>query len=652
LDFEKAFDSLDWSFLQKVLQAFNFGDSFCRWIEVFYKDIKTLVSVNGQMSSWFPIQRGCRQGDPLSPYLFILAVEILGIMIRENENIKGICINDREHKISQYADDTEVLLEGDQKSFEETIANVNNFGKKSGLFLNAGKTSAIWLGSKKNSAVRYMQHLLMEWNPERFKILGIWFTNNLKEMENINFHDKFTEVKILYKVWLKRQITPLGRVAILKSLILSKLVHLWILLPNPPNDTIDMLQNLVFKFVWNEKNDRINRKTVILGISEGGLGVPDIKSFILSLKLTWLRKFSKSNHSWKNVISELFPKIKLLEKLGAQFPIYEHTINTFWFDVFQSYKIFSGKIVINVEKDFLAEPIFFNGNITIGGKVFFYKKWYDAGIFYIKHVLDTNGKFLSFNLFTTKFQTNTDFISYTGCIQSIKAYARRNEIIIENAQTRDTCIPKVWNTILCIPKGASIYYSILTRINTVSKFCTKWNEKIGRVLNWKLVFKKVKSIKEVKLKWFQIRIVHRIIATNIVLAQMNVVADDTCSFCKNVRESIVHLFWHCEHVKLFWMSLEQILIEKCKNITTISFNESLILFGHDDMFKLDEVFDLILLLAKFFIYKCRFEQKVPQLNPFLKYLKHRYRTEKYIACINLNYNKFHNNWMFYKPLLE
>ena len=108
-----------------------------------------------------------------------------------------------------------------------------------------------------------MPHLNMEWNPSKFKILGIWFTNDMKQCEVINFQEKFSEIKALYKVWLKRQITPLGRVAVLKSLILSKIVYLWIFLPNPPGKLVDALQKTMYEFVWNRKQDRISRKIAI-----------------------------------------------------------------------------------------------------------------------------------------------------------------------------------------------------------------------------------------------------------------------------------------------------------------------------------------------------------------------------------------------------
>ena len=121
LDFEKAFDSLDWNFLHKVLEAFGFKNDFCFWVKAFYSDIKSTVSVNGAISSWFEVTRGCRQGDPISPYLFILCSEIMACMIRENNDIQGILVNNKEFELTQYADDLEILLKGDRKSFEETI---------------------------------------------------------------------------------------------------------------------------------------------------------------------------------------------------------------------------------------------------------------------------------------------------------------------------------------------------------------------------------------------------------------------------------------------------------------------------------------------------------------------------------------------------
>ena len=120
IDFEKAFDSVAWSYIHKVLNFFNFGVSIERWLAVFYKNIKSSVIINGHLSDWFSLGRGCRQGDPLSPYIFILCVEILAHLIKHNKDVKGVRINNADYLMSQYADDTSVILDGTEKSLRTT----------------------------------------------------------------------------------------------------------------------------------------------------------------------------------------------------------------------------------------------------------------------------------------------------------------------------------------------------------------------------------------------------------------------------------------------------------------------------------------------------------------------------------------------------
>ena len=100
IDFEKAFDSIEWSFRYKTLKSFNFGEYFISWIKLLYSDIKSCVGNNGYFSKFFEISRSIRQGCPISALLFILVAEIIAIKIRSNTEIKGILINDIELKIS------------------------------------------------------------------------------------------------------------------------------------------------------------------------------------------------------------------------------------------------------------------------------------------------------------------------------------------------------------------------------------------------------------------------------------------------------------------------------------------------------------------------------------------------------------------------
>ena len=77
LDFEKVFDTVEWTFLQKTLKHFNFGPSIINWIKIFYNNIESCVLNNGWSTNCFKLERGVRRGCPLSPSLFILGVEIL-----------------------------------------------------------------------------------------------------------------------------------------------------------------------------------------------------------------------------------------------------------------------------------------------------------------------------------------------------------------------------------------------------------------------------------------------------------------------------------------------------------------------------------------------------------------------------------------------
>ena len=143
---------------------------------------------------------------------------------------------------------------------------------------------------------------------------------------------------------MKRLIIPLGRVAVLKSLVLSKLIHLWILLPNPPDEYINSLQKLCYEFVWNKKPDKINRKTVHKSVQEGGLGLPHLKTFISALKLTWIQKFINTNHKWQNIVLVKYPFIKNIECYGPSVANSYSKCNAFWTQVFKAYDEFHNKI--------------------------------------------------------------------------------------------------------------------------------------------------------------------------------------------------------------------------------------------------------------------------------------------------------------------
>ena len=140
-DFRKAFDSIEWNFIHKCIELYNFGPNITKWISILYNNVASGVKNVGFMTNYFKVSWGVRQGCPLSPLLFVLAAEMLALKLRQNQLCRGIELPSGQNaKISQFADDTTLILE-DTTSLRNAMNIVNSFGVLSGLQLNKKKTN-------------------------------------------------------------------------------------------------------------------------------------------------------------------------------------------------------------------------------------------------------------------------------------------------------------------------------------------------------------------------------------------------------------------------------------------------------------------------------------------------------------------------------
>ena len=252
LDFEKAFGSLEWDFLENCLEKFHFGPDLIKWVRTFYNDIQSCVINDGLCSQYFTIARGVRQGDPLSPYLFVTAVEILAIAIRNQENIKGISINGLETKLLQFADDTTAIL-SDLDSARALFILLELFEKASGLKLNVTKTEAMWISSCQNCE---SEPLGVKWKA-CIKFLGIFITYDVQLLVEKNFKQRLKKIKNTTNLWKSRGLSIHGKVNIIKALLLPKMIYASSVICTPPDVTKEF-NTLVFHFLWNGK-DKVTR---------------------------------------------------------------------------------------------------------------------------------------------------------------------------------------------------------------------------------------------------------------------------------------------------------------------------------------------------------------------------------------------------------
>ena len=192
IDFEKAFDSVGFQFIVATLEMFGFGEYFINWIKIILgtkegTNFRAVTVVNGNISAPFDIKRGCRQGDPISGYLFIMVMEILALLLTKNKLKPYKTKYGLKHFLDIYADDLSIYLEYNKGKESENKRNVRNilqimskFQKWSGLKIDLDKTYLAIFG-KIHKKPKFVDELKMKWCTE-FKLLGIYFDVTLSKM--------------------------------------------------------------------------------------------------------------------------------------------------------------------------------------------------------------------------------------------------------------------------------------------------------------------------------------------------------------------------------------------------------------------------------------------------------------------------------------
>ena len=642
IDFEKAFDTVSWSFISNVLDYFNFGNSIKKWVSLFQEGSETCILQNGFMSDAFKLRRGCRQGDPISPYLFILCAEILGKMIRKNNDIKGISINGKEFKLSQYADDTQLILDGTEKSLKAAMGSLKLYYIMSGLKINVEKTRALWIGSLCGSSETVCDELALDWSQEPLKILGVTFSSLVFNIWDLNTHEILSKIKLTLNHWSKRKISLSGRITIIKSLALSKFVHLFISLPSPPIELIKDLDKMFYKFLWNSGPDRIKRKIIVKNIACAGLRMIELKSFIKALKITWLRRIlQQSKHNEWSILSSI--NFNMLFSVGGVYAseLTNNLQNPFWKDLMLNWAEFC-KILpadnIHISQ-ILESPLWYNEKI---GKLFF-KNWYEKGIREVHDIIAENGEFYSFDDLKTMYNINGTFLDYQHLKHSlpqswITQINDNNVYILEN-KTNVICNIYI-KKLIQAKKGSRVFYDILVNVKEYIPQ-NKWQEEIDDISenDWKLYFSNIKHWHEVQIRDFQYKINNKILVTNSFLARINKIDSGMCSYCNEQPENIYHLFVTCPKIKLFWNDLKTWLTTNA-NIT-LSLEDREIIFSYTGK---KELLNYIYVLAKLYIYKNKFISRSISVQGFINFLKKKMFSEKYICFMNNRFSKFLKKW--------
>ena len=175
VDTEKAFDSLENSFIFATLTRSGFGKDFIQWIRTLLCHGSSSVMHNGQSTGHFNLERGARQGDPLSPCIFILCLELLFIQIRNDRSIRGFKFDNTAIKLTSFVDDVTFLVK-DVQSLKRIEKLLKGFKLFPSLNMNVEKCEACWIGNSKSKADKPIQCKWISLKSNTIKILGTHFS--------------------------------------------------------------------------------------------------------------------------------------------------------------------------------------------------------------------------------------------------------------------------------------------------------------------------------------------------------------------------------------------------------------------------------------------------------------------------------------------
>ena len=308
LDDEKAFDRMSHSFIIKTLRRFGFGEKFIGWVKMVYTDTSSSVKVNGYSTESFPIERGVRQGCPLSALLYVLCAEVFSTAVRSNVNIIGYKFNNgrEEHKITQYADD-KVVYVTTEGSVTELFDVIDKFDSATNSRNNKDKTEGLLVGTFTHYENFYPA---IDWETTNGKCLGACVGNDRYQAAVKIFEEIIEKVKLKMSYWSSKYLSLIGRIKTLNIFVLSKL---WSVLESQdiPNHLLKILNNLISDFVWNDLH-QCQFSHLHDEYQDGGLNLQDIELKMKALRVKWLRYLvTKENcHIEKFLANKLIGKLK------------------------------------------------------------------------------------------------------------------------------------------------------------------------------------------------------------------------------------------------------------------------------------------------------------------------------------------------------
>ncbi|GJS23933.1 RNA-directed DNA polymerase, eukaryota [Tanacetum coccineum] len=313
VDFEKAFDSVRWDFLDDLLGKFGFGSKWRGWIKGCLNSARGSILVNGSPTPEFKFFKGLKQGDPLSPFLFILVMESLHFSFSQIINagfFKGIRI-DNSLTLSHlfYADDAVFIGKWDKFNLITIVNMLKCFFLVSGLKINIHKSKLMGIGVSHEEVISAANFIGCSTLSKPFTYLGVKVGDY--NSRSSSWEEIIDKISVRLSKWKLKSLSIGGRLTLIKSVLSSMpLYHMSIY--KVPIGVLNKLESIRRNFFNGaEKNDRklsmFGWKKVLASKHKGGLGVSSFFAVNRALLFKWIWRFYSHDSSlWSRFIKAMY----------------------------------------------------------------------------------------------------------------------------------------------------------------------------------------------------------------------------------------------------------------------------------------------------------------------------------------------------------